>query len=59
MITENQSKAVNDMKSQSSIFPPYERHGPTVGILLQNDYVTIRPEKILPAKSHSLYFGDT
>ena len=38
MITENQSKAVDDIKSHNSIFSPYERHGTTAGILLRNDY---------------------
>ena len=52
MITENQSKAVNDMKIYSSIFSSYEGHGTTAGILLQNDYdVTVRLGKILPVKS--------
>ena len=51
MITENQSKAVNEEESQLN-FSPYQRHGTTAGILLQNDcYVTTRSGKILPAKS--------
>ena len=53
IITENQSKAVNDMKSQSQLNFFHERHGTTSGILLQNDYdedVTVRQGKKLPAK---------
>ena len=38
MIIENQSKAVNDMKSQSELNFFQECHGTTAGTLLQNDY---------------------
>ena len=37
------------MKSHSSIFSLYERHGTTAGILLHDDcYVNIRPGKCCP-----------
>ena len=54
MITGNQSKAVNDMKSQSQHNFFHEGHGTTAGILLQNDCngdVTVSQGKRLPAKS--------
>ena len=54
MITENQSKAFNDMKSQSQLSLCHERHGTTADIPLQNACdgdVTVRQGKKLPAKS--------
>ena len=54
MMTENQNKAFNDMKSQSQLSLCHERHGTTAGIPLQNDYdgdVTVRQGKKLPSKS--------
>ena len=59
MITENQSKAVNDIKSQSQLSFFHEHHGTAAGILLQNDYdgvVTVRQGKKLPTKSDQPYF---
>ena len=38
MITENQSKAVSDMKRQLQLNFFHERHETTAGILLENDY---------------------
>ena len=61
MVTENQSKAFNDIKSQSKVSFCHERHGTTAGIPLQNDYdgdVTVRQGKKMPAKSE-LYFRCT